>query len=84
MKEHDHLGVRALWRIGIRSLGFCENDRHTFYWHVAVGIPQSSDEKEAVRLVRKKFTTEWWDGHLITEVVYVGTLHAVGTEVFYE
>ena len=84
MTEHDHPAVRALWKVTIRGIGLCESERKPFCWHVAVGHPQSSNEKEAVRLIRKKFTAEWWDEHLIIEVVYVGTLHAVGTEVFYE
>lgn len=73
--------VLNLWTFTVRPLGLIPRDRTSFTMSSA---SQSSNEREAVREIKTRFTPSWWEGNLITEVIYMGKLHMIEGRALYE
>ena len=61
-----------LWRVTLRRMGIVRSECEPF---TVLVTNHFMTEKETVnQLRREKFSPEWWDENLITEVQYIGNL----------
>lgn len=75
--------VLTLWRVTIRALGLTNSSRAPFHWYVALKSG-SMHERDAVAAARARFTSQWWDEHLIIAVAEVGKLVSYDGVALYE
>lgn len=73
--------VMHLWRVQCRRLGYCQPDRTPFAMHIAT---KETSEKEVVRKIKRRFTSEWWEDVLILDVSEAGDLHMIEDQPLYE
>lgn len=73
--------VLNLWQIRCRRLGLIAAERSPFSLHIAT---KESSEKTVVAKIKQRFTPQWWEGVLITDVEQVGRLHMIEDKPLYE
>ena len=67
--------MNHIWRIHLRHLSFCPSDRKPFSYLIAC---DSSSEGDAKNFLQANWgSAEWWEETIITDLEYVGELHAV-------
>ena len=74
--------VLNLWRLDIRSLGLCKTERGSMSWYLAT--KEMHSEKNVIAEAKKRFTSTWWDEHIITAIEYVGKLVMIDGTPLYE
>jgi hypothetical protein len=77
----EGLPVLNVWRFTLRSLAICRDDKKPFVMQMASRV---TTEREAVSLIKRRFTPEWWEGVLIQDVERVGDLHMIEGIPLYE
>lgn len=73
--------VLNLWRVTIRPLALTQAGRTPFVWHIAT---EATREFDVVAEAKKRFTDDWWKGHIIIAVEEIGELHMFNGKALYE
>jgi hypothetical protein len=73
--------VRPLWCVTIK--GLLLSDSCSFEWHV-VPLDVNADAVSVKREVYRRFSKEWWEEHIVTDIEKIGSVHVLDGVCLYD
>lgn len=64
--------IRHLWAVTLKPLSTRGEKQELFNQYIA--CKESLNQRMVILRLKQRFTPEWWEGYLITSIIYMGEL----------